>query len=60
MKCNVGKTDKVIRLILGLAIIATGIYYGSWLGVIGLMLIATAVISWCPAYLPFGLSTIKK
>lgn len=60
MQCNVGNTDKVIRLVLGAAIIAAGVYYQSWLGAIGLVPIATALIGWCPAYLPFGISTCKK
>ncbi|MCB0749816.1 MAG: DUF2892 domain-containing protein, partial [Ignavibacteriae bacterium] len=32
----------------------------SWWGTIGLVLILTALISWCPAYVPFKLSTIKN
>ncbi len=60
MNCNVGKTDKVIRLILGAVIIAAGVYYNSWWGAIGIVPIVTALIGWCPAYLPFGISTCKK
>ncbi len=57
MKCNVGKTDRIIRLLLGLIIIAAGIYFSSWLGAIGAILLFTAAVGWCPLYLPFGLST---
>ena len=57
MKSNVGKTDKIIRVIVGLAIIGIGIYCRSWWGVIGAVPILTASLGWCPAYLPFGLST---
>jgi hypothetical protein len=32
MKCNVGKTDKTIRIIIGAAIIALGVYFQSWWG----------------------------
>lgn len=59
MKKNVGSTDKVVRIVLGLIIIALGINYQSWLGIIGLVPIFTALIGWCPAYLPFGISTCK-
>ncbi len=59
MKPNVGSIDRVLRLVLGLAIIAAGFYFESWLGLIGLALLATAAIQVCPAYLPFGLSTCK-
>lgn len=60
MKCNVGKIDKVIRVIIGLAIGAAGFYFKSWWGLVGLVPIFTALISWCPLYLPFGLTTCKK
>ncbi|MDZ7777110.1 MAG: DUF2892 domain-containing protein [Bacteroidales bacterium] len=59
MKCNVGRTDKVIRIVLGLAIGAAGYFYSSWLGLIGIVPIATALINWCPLYLPFGIKTCK-
>jgi len=57
MKKNMGSADRVIRGILGVAILAAGYYYKSWFGLIGLVPLATAFISWCPAYLPFGIST---
>ncbi|GMR07400.1 MAG: hypothetical protein BMS9Abin26_0403 [Gammaproteobacteria bacterium] len=60
MKRNVGKTDQIIRVIIGAAIIAGGVYIQSWWGVIGALLILSAAIGWCPAYLPFGLSSCKK
>jgi len=60
MKCNVGKTDKVIRIIIGLAIGAAGFYFKSWWGLVGIVPIFTALISWCPLYLPFGIKTCKK
>jgi hypothetical protein len=60
MKCNVGKTDRIIRVILGAGIIAIGVYLKSWWGAIGIMPIFTAAIGWCPAYLPFGISTGKR
>lgn len=60
MQTNVGTTDKIIRLVLGVAIIGAGVYYQNWLGAIGLIPIGTALIGWCPAYLPFGINTCKK
>ena len=50
----------VIRIIVGVAICAAGWYYHSWWGLIGLVPIATAAIGWCPAYLPFKISTKKS
>ena len=60
MKCNVGKADKIIRIIVGLLIGAAGLYYGSWWGAIGGIIIITALINWCPLYLPFKINTCKK
>ncbi|MDF1570726.1 MAG: DUF2892 domain-containing protein [Bacteroidales bacterium] len=59
MKKNMGKTDRWVRGIIGLAIIATGIYFQSWWGLIGIIPLATSLISTCPLYLPLGLSTRK-
>jgi len=57
MKCNVGKTDKMFRIILGVIIILAGVYSQSWWGAVGVVPIVTGFIRWCPAYLPFGFST---
>lgn len=57
MKCNVGGIDRKLRIVAGLAIIAAGIYFQSWWGVIGMIPLLTGVIGWCPAYFPFGIST---
>lgn len=59
MKCNVGKTDRLFRIILGIVIILAGVYFQSWWGAVGLVLILTGSIRWCPAYLPFGFSTCE-
>lgn len=57
MKTNVGGFDRTIRFIAGVAILGAGLYFKSWLGLIGLLPLLTAVFRFCPAYLPFGLST---
>lgn len=54
---NVGKTDKIIRIAVGLAIIIAGVVMNSWLGVIGLIPLLTGVISWCPLYCPLKINT---
>jgi hypothetical protein len=59
MKSNLGKTDRILRTIAGVAIIAVGIIGHSWWGAIGLIPIATAAIRWCPAYHLLGLSTCQ-
>lgn len=60
MRVNVGALDRKIRLALGAAIVILGLFFKSWLGLIGLILLATALIRWCPAYLPFGIDTCES
>ncbi len=60
IQANVGKADRMIRLLAGIAIIAAGVYYQSWWGAVGIVPIATALINWCPLYAPFGISTCGK
>ena len=57
MKPNVGGIDRILRLIAGIAILGAGFYFESWLGLIGIVPILTGVFRFCPAYLPWGLST---
>jgi predicted RND superfamily exporter protein len=59
MKPNVGTVDKIARIVVGLVIISVGVYFKSWLGIIGLIPLGTAIVGVCPAYLPLGLSTCK-
>jgi hypothetical protein len=59
MKCNVGKGDRISRIIVGLVIIALGIIFKSWLGIIGIFPLGTALIGWCPMYAPLKKSTKK-
>jgi len=60
MQCNVGKTDRSIRLIAGVAIIVAGLYYQSWWGAIGIVPLLTGAFRWCPPYQLLGISTDKK
>ena len=57
MKCNLGKNDRLFRVILGIVVIGLGLEFKSWWGIIGLIPLLTAIIGFCPAYLPFGVST---
>lgn len=55
---NVGSIDRALRIIVGLGLIAL-VFVGPhtpW-GWIGVILIATAFIGWCPLYSLLGLRT---
>jgi hypothetical protein len=59
MKHNVGKTDKMIRIFLGIVIIGAGVYFKSWFGLIGILPLITAAIGYCHLYTLLGISTCK-
>ena len=59
MNPNIGTTDRIIRIVAGLVILTLGFFYGSLWGLVGLVPLGTALVRWCPAYLPFGLSTCR-
>jgi hypothetical protein len=66
MKPNMGTADKVVRILLAIVIVSlyfTNIISGT-LAIVLLVLagifILTSFISFCPLYLPFGISTRKK
>jgi len=60
MTCNVGKTDKIIRVIAAVAIAVLGFYFKSWWGLLAIIPLLTAAIGYCPLYVPLKISTIKK
>lgn len=59
MKRNMGSTDRIVRGVIGLAGIALGIYFKTWWGLFALIPLVTAMIGFCPLYVPFRISTIK-
>jgi Protein of unknown function (DUF2892) len=61
MKANVGGIDRILRIVVGIALIAlaaTGTV-GVW-GYIGIVPILTGFFKFCPAYLPFGINSCSK
>ncbi|MBA4275856.1 DUF2892 domain-containing protein [Flavobacterium sp.] len=66
MKKNMGSTDKIIRILF--ALVVAVLFYTKTvegtlalvLGILATVMVATSFISFCPLYLPFGLSTRKK
>ncbi len=60
MKANVGGIDRVLRITVGLALVAWVLFAGgpvwAWIGVVPL---ATGLMNFCPAYSIFGISSCK-
>jgi len=62
MKANVGGIDKVVRIIVGLGLLSLIFFLegnARWWGLVGLLPLATGLFNFCPAYLPFGISTCE-
>ena len=66
MKKNMGSTDKVIRILV--AVIIAALYYAGYISgtlatillIVAGIFIITSFITFCPLYLPFGISTRKQ
>ena len=61
MKSNVGGIDRMIRIVLGVVLVAlaaTGTV-GVW-GWLGLVPLATGLLGWCPPYSLLGINTCKN
>lgn len=59
---NLGGYDRFLRFFAGLSllILAGGDIGRPWTLWIGLLLLGTAALAWCPSYLPFGFKTCAK
>lgn len=58
MKINLGGIDRALRITLGLVLVGLAVTgtVGAW-GWVGLALLATGAIGWCPPYALFGWNT---
>ncbi|GIT98361.1 DUF2892 domain-containing protein [Sulfurovum sp. TSL1] len=58
MKCNIGKIDRIIRTIIGVALLVWGIMNNNIIAdVVGGVLLLTVIIGWCPPYALLGINT---
>jgi len=60
MKQNVGSVDRVIRVIIGLVLLSLLFFLDGgarWFGLIGIVPLLTALISFCPLYTILGINT---
>lgn len=60
MQINMGSVDRAIRLVAGIALLALLALYDAparWWGLLGIPLVVTALIGWCPAYTLFRINT---
>ena len=66
MNKNIGPLDRILRIILGIVLIAYALQLGmpatgwNWVGWIGIIPILTALFSFCPLYRLIGVNTGAK
>jgi hypothetical protein len=60
MTRNVGTIDRMIRIVVGIALIAAAATHtvGAW-GYIGVLPLLTGLAGWCPPYALLGINTCK-
>lgn len=61
LKKNVGYIDSIIRVVLGAIAVGLGFLYGGYwllLGFLGLILVSSGTLSFCPVYRLMKISTI--
>ena len=62
MERNVGDVDRTVRMIAGVILLSLVFLLDGnarWWGLLGLVLLVTGLLGWCPAYIPFGIKTCK-
>ena len=61
MTCNVGGLDRILRLVLGLALLAGFVLNSGsdlrWLYLLGIVPLATSAVRFCPLYTLLGVNT---
>lgn len=60
MKKNVGYWDSILRTILGAAIVSIGMFYDNYWGLLGLILVFSGVVSYCPIYRLLKIATVQS
>ena len=60
LSTNEGHTDRRLRVVAGVVVLALGVAYGSWWGLVGLVPFATGFVGFCPLYALFGIDTCRE
>jgi putative effector of murein hydrolase LrgA (UPF0299 family) len=57
MNKNLGNTDRLIRIVIGIALIGYAYMTGNTIAYIGIIPIVTSLIGWCALYSLLGINT---
>ena len=60
MKKNIGKAERVVRVVIGLGILSLAFVgpRSPW-AYLGVLPVLTGAVGWCPPYALFGISTCR-
>jgi len=59
MKQNIGKRDKINRVVTGVALMAYAVYANQPMAYAGILPLVTGIVGFCPIYPLFKYSSIK-
>jgi len=59
MKCNVGRKDKLNRIITGISLMAYAVYANQPMAYAGILPLITGIVGFCPLYPLFKYSSVK-
>ncbi len=59
MKCNVGETDRKIRIAIGIVALYLGLTISPWFLVVATGILLSAIVKLCPLYNLLGINTCK-
>jgi hypothetical protein len=61
MKTNIGKTERIARVVVGIAVLSLAFvgprYPWAYLGILPLL---SGLVGWCPPYALLGISTVRE
>jgi preprotein translocase subunit SecF len=57
MSCNVGKLDRILRIVVGLVLIVVAVAFSWPWGYIGIIPLVTGLIKFCPLYTLLKINT---
>lgn len=60
MKSNVGRIDRIIRIVIGLIVAIAGVIFESYWGLVGIGILATGVFGYCALYSVLKINTSKQ
>ena len=60
MKPNIGKVERVVRVVVGLGVLSLAFVgpRASW-AYLGVLPLLSGLVGWCPPYALLGISTVK-